>query len=123
MFTGPVLAWVLPARVSGWARRGLPSRVGVANPGRVAVVIGLTVIVALVFGALFASADAAFAHLAGNLFPAFDGADVIARVVVFGVVAAFVLGGAYLTRFPPRLDVLAPAPMRAAAASIAETLM
>ncbi|WP_202918034.1 DUF4153 domain-containing protein [Mycolicibacterium sp. CBMA 295] len=109
---GPFLAWALPARVGGWVRRGLPSRVGVVNPGRVAVVIGLTVLLALVFGALFASADAAFAHLAGNLVPAFDGGDVIARVVVFGIVASFVLGGAYLIRFPPRLDVLAPAPMR-----------
>ncbi|WP_166906673.1 DUF4153 domain-containing protein [Mycobacterium sp. DL440] len=113
VFSAPFLAWALPARVSGWVRRGLPSRVGVANPGRVAVVIGLTVLLAFVFGALFASADAAFAHLVGNLVPTFDGVDAIARVVVFGIVASFVLSGAYLTRFPPRLDVLAPAPMKA----------
>ncbi|MGA5533910.1 DUF4153 domain-containing protein [Mycolicibacterium nivoides] len=113
VFSAPFLAWALPARVSGWVRRGLPSRVGVANPGRVAVVIGLTVLLAFVFGALFASADAAFAHLVGNLVPTFDGVDAVARVVVFGIVASFVLGGAYLTRFPPRLDVLAPAPMKA----------
>lgn len=112
VFTGPFLAWALPGRVSGWVRRGLPNRVGVANPGRVAAVIGLTGLLALVFGALFASADAAFAHLAGNLVPSVDGADIIARVVVFGIVLAFILGGAYLTRFPPRLDALAPAPMR-----------
>lgn len=112
VFAGPFLPWGLGARVRGWVRRGLPSRAGVANPGRVAVVIGLTVVVALVFGALFASADAAFAHFAGNLVPAFDGVDVVSRVVVFGIVVAFVLGGAYLTRFPPRLDALAPAPMR-----------
>ncbi|KHO17906.1 DUF4153 domain-containing protein [Mycolicibacterium setense] len=112
VFAGPFLPWLLPARVSGWVRRGLPNRVGVANPGRVAMVIGLTVVLALVFGALFASADAAFAHLAGSLVPTVDGGDVVARVVVFGIVAALVLGGAYLTRFPPRLDALAPAPMR-----------
>lgn len=112
VFTGPFLPWVLPPRVSGWVRRALPNRVGVANPGRVAVVIGLTVLLALVFGALFASADAAFAHLAGNLVPSFDGVDVVARVVVFGIVTSLVVGGAYLTRFPPRLDALAPAPMR-----------
>jgi hypothetical protein len=112
VFTGPFLPWAVPARVSGWVRRGLPRRVGIANPGRVAVVIGLTALLVLVFGALFASADAAFAHLAGNLIPALDGGDLVARLGVFGVVAAVVLGGAYLTRFPPRLDVLAPAPMR-----------
>lgn len=112
VFTGPFLPWVLPVRVSGWVRRGLPGRVGVANPARVAVVIGLTVLLAVVFGALFASADVAFAHMAGKLVPAFDGVDIAARVVVFGIVVSFVLGGAYLTRFPPRLDALAPAPMR-----------
>jgi hypothetical protein len=112
VFTGPFLPWALPARVSGWVRRGLPSRVGVTKPARVAVVIGLTVLLAVVFGALFASADAAFAHMAGNLVPSFDGVDIAARIVVFGIVASFVLGGAYLTRFPPRLDALAPAPMR-----------
>lgn len=112
VFSGPFLPWLLPARVSGWVRRGMPSRGGVANPGRIAVVVGLTVVMVLVFGALFASADAAFAHWAGTLVPSFDGAEGIARIVVFGIVASFVLGGAYLTRFPPRLDALAPAPMR-----------
>ena len=32
--------------------------------------------------------------------------------VVFGLVVAFVLGGGYLMRFAPRLDAMAPAPMR-----------
>jgi Domain of unknown function (DUF4173) len=109
---GPFLPWVLFGRVSGWVRRGLPRRVGVGNPGRVALVIGLTALLALVFGALFASADAAFAHLAGKLIPEFDGVDFAARTVVFGIVVMFVLAGAYLLRFPPRLDALAPAPMR-----------
>ena len=112
VFTGPFLAWALPGRVSGWVRRALPSRIGIANPRRVAVVVGLTVVVTLVFGALFASADPAFAHLVGSLVPSFHGGDFVARVVVFGIVASFVLGGAYLVRFAPRLDALAPAPMR-----------
>lgn len=112
VLTAPFLAWALPARALGWARRGFSGRVGIANPVRVAVVVGLTVALTLVFGALFASADAAFAHLVGKLMPRFAGADVVARIVVFGMVAAFVLGGAYLTRFAPRLDVLAPKPMK-----------
>ncbi|WKG02852.1 DUF4153 domain-containing protein [Mycolicibacterium sp. HK-90] len=112
VFAGPFLPWGLPARVGGWVRRGVPNRAGVANPGRIAVVIGLTVVLVVVFGALFASADAAFAHFVGNLVPAFDGGEAIARVVVFGIVASFVLGGAYLTRFPPRLDAMAPSPMK-----------
>jgi hypothetical protein len=44
--------------------------------------------------------------------PALNVGDVAARVVVFGMVLAFALGGAYLLRFAPRLDAMAPAPMR-----------
>jgi hypothetical protein len=48
----------------------------------------------------------------GSLMPALDLGDAVARVVVFGVVLAFVLAGAYLIRFAPRLDAMAPKPMR-----------
>lgn len=116
VFTGPFLPWVLAGRVRGWVQRSVresvPSRAGLPSLGRMAIVGAVTVALVLVFGALFAAADPAFAHLAGNLVPALDGADLIARVVVFGIVVAFVLGGAYLTRFAPRLDAMAPPPMK-----------
>jgi hypothetical protein len=116
VFAAPFLPWALPARVSGWVRRSapdlVPHAVGLPKAGRAAAVVAITVVLVLVFGGLFAAADPAFSHLAGNLVPALDVGDVIARVVVFGMVLAFALGGVYLMRFAPRLDALAPAPMR-----------
>ncbi|WP_137146600.1 DUF4153 domain-containing protein [Mycolicibacterium sp. CR10] len=116
VFAAPFLPWALPARVSGWVRRSAPEltprRVDGPKLGRAAAVSAITVALVLVFGGLFAAADPAFAHLIGNVVPSFALGDGVARVLVFGVVAAFVLGGGYLLRFPPRLDALAPAPMR-----------
>jgi hypothetical protein len=116
VFSGPFLPWLLPGRLSGWVGRALrvPERRRTALPklGRAAVVVAVTVVLALVFGGLFAAADPAFAHIVDNLVPELDGVDTVARLVVFGIVLAFVLEGGYLIRFPPRLDAMAPAPMR-----------
>ena len=91
---------------------GTTSRIAFPKLGRAAVVIGVTVVLALVFGGLFTAADPAFAHLVDNLVPEFDGGDIVARLVVAGIVMAFILEGGYLIRFRPRLDDMAPAPMR-----------
>jgi hypothetical protein len=126
VFTGPFLPWLLPGRVSAWVGRALreptrsrpggdiktPRRIALPTLGRAVVVVAVTVVLALVFGGLFVAADPAFAHLVDNMVPSFDGADIIARVAVFGIVAAFVLAGGYLIRFRPRLDAMAPAPMK-----------
>lgn len=116
VFAAPFLPWALPARVFGWVRRAgpdlVPHRVGLPKAGRAAAVGAITVALVLVFGGLFAAADPAFAHLVGNLVPAVNVGDIAARVVVLGMVLAFALGGAYLLRFAPRLDAMAPAPMR-----------
>lgn len=112
----PFVPWLLPARVTGWVRRAapelVPHAVGLARAGRAAAVFAVTLVLLLVFGGLFAAADPAFAHVVGSLVPAFDVGDVVARVVVCGLVVAFVLAGGYLMRFAPRLDVMAPAPMK-----------
>ncbi|MEV0672760.1 DUF4173 domain-containing protein [Mycobacterium sp. NPDC050441] len=116
VFAGPFLPWVLLGRLRGWVyqavRSALPARSGLPSLGRVAAVTGLTVGLVVVFGALFAAADPAFAHLAGNLVPSVVGVDFFSRTAVFGIVVTFVLGGAYLVRFPPRLDAMAPVPMQ-----------
>ena len=113
VFAGPFLPWLLPGRVRGWVGRALHGRArDRPELGRVAVVIGVTVVLALVFGGLFTAADPAFAHLVDNLMPEFDGGDILARLVVAGIVVAFVLEAGYLIRFRPRLDDMAPAPMR-----------
>jgi hypothetical protein len=110
------VALLLPGRVWGVVGRRLrapaPRCIALPTLGRAAVVVAVTVVLALVFGGLFAAADPAFAHLVDNLVPDLDGADIVARLVVLGIVSAFVLEGGYLIRFPPRLDAMAPAPMR-----------
>ena len=87
---------------------------GVGTPRLVRglVVVGITVVLGLVFGALFAAADPAFARLAGNLVPAFSVGEFVARAVVVGMVLAFVFFGGYVVRFAPKLDAMAPKPMR-----------
>jgi Domain of unknown function (DUF4173) len=109
---GPVVPLLVPARVAQWARRAVPDRgagwAGRPSAGRIVVVAAVTVGLAVVFGGLFASADPAFARLVDHLVPAWRGDEFVARAVVFAIVVSFVLSAAYLTRFPPRLDALAP---------------
>lgn len=111
VLTGPLLPLAVPARTAAWARRGLRS---IELPGgrgdlrRLGGVLSVSAMLVLVFGALFAGADAAFAHLLHGLTPRFDAGDLVARGVVFAVLVAFVLGGAHLLRLPPRLDDVAP---------------
>lgn len=94
--SAPFLPFLLPARVSTWAKRAVPEAVppGMSPPklGRAAAVVAITVVLVTVFGGLFAAADPAFAHVIGNIVPSFDAGDVVARVLVFGLVLAFVLG-------------------------------
>jgi hypothetical protein len=117
VFGGPFLAWLAPPRVAGWVQRAVPaSGVGGVSRGRVlraGVVVAVTMALTLVFGGLFASADPAFARVLDGLTPEWSVGQLIARALVFGVVVAFVLIGAYLVRFAPNLDVAAPRPMRA----------
>ncbi|PRC42054.1 DUF4173 domain-containing protein, partial [Mycobacterium sp. ITM-2017-0098] len=109
---GPVVPWVAPARVANWVRRAVPergaARAGLPSASRIAVVAAVTVGLAVVFGGLFASADPAFARLVDQVMPAWRGDEFVSRAVVFAIVVCFVLSAAYLTRFPPRLDALAP---------------
>jgi hypothetical protein len=116
VFTAPFVPWLLPARVIGWVRRAVPEGGitfrGRSSAARIGVVATVTVVLALVFGGLFASADPAFARLIDVLTPDWNLVDAYARALVFGVVVCFVLFGAYLVGFAPNLDVLAPRPMR-----------
>lgn len=116
VITGLLLPSLLPARVIGWARRGIPEGeftwLARLRPARVGVVAALTVFLTLVFGSLFASADPAFARLIDSLIPEWNLSEFRARAVVFSIVLSFVLFGGYLVRFAPKLDALAPQPMR-----------
>lgn len=116
VFAGPFLPWLVPARAFGWARRAVPERgltwSGRPSPARVGIVATVTVVLVLVFGGLFASADPAFARLIDVLIPEWNASEVYARTLVFWVVLCFVLCAGYLMRFAPKLDALAPRPMR-----------
>jgi hypothetical protein len=116
VFSGPFLPWLLPARVVGWVRRAVPEggfiRSGGPSATRLGVVTAITIVLALVFGGLFASADPAFARLIDHVIPAWNLSEIYARTFVFGIVLSFVLFGGFLLRFAPKLDALAPKPMR-----------
>ncbi|MBJ7337630.1 DUF4173 domain-containing protein [Mycolicibacterium sp.] len=116
VFVAPFMPWALPYRVAGWAWRAsselVPRGVGLPKLGRAAAVAAISAALVGIFGGLFAAADPAFAHVVERLVPALDTMDVIARVMVLGIVVVFALSGGYLMHFAPRLDALAPAPMR-----------
>ncbi|HEY5853420.1 MAG TPA: DUF4173 domain-containing protein [Aldersonia sp.] len=114
---GSVVAWFLTTRVAAWTGRGV-RRAGRLDTGgmhttaRVLRVGLVTAALVLVFGALFAGADRAFANLVDTLIPAIEVPDVPGRAVTFVVAAALAAGAAYLLRFPPRFDAVAPRPGR-----------
>jgi len=116
VFTGPFIPALLPARVVGWVRRAVPAGGLTWNDRpsgvRVGIVAAVTVVLALVFGGLFASADVAFARLIDVLVPELNLSEVYARGFVFVIVLCLVLFGGYVVRFAPKLDALAPEPMR-----------
>jgi len=113
---GPFVPWLMHVRVIRWVRRAAPESgsgwAGRPSVTRIAVVAVVTVGLTLVFGGLFVSADPAFARLVDHVVPAWDVDEFVSRAVVFGIVVCFVLFAAYLARFQPRLDNLAPRRMQ-----------
>lgn len=84
------------------ARRG--------RTGNIVVSIVIAVILLLIFGGLFASADAVFAHYVdaafariGNILPALDGGHLILRVFLLAVGMLLAAGGIFLATAPPDL--------------------
>ena len=94
--------------VSRRVRRHAPTHSGawVAVLRATATTVGLLV----VFGALFASADAAFS----SLLPEVDLGVLPLRVFLFGFFTAVACALAFLAAAPPRFDLLAPGPPRPA---------
>ena len=102
-------------RMLPWTVRGVQQ---VRAPGRRDLIwpvvrtglisVGLLV----VFGALFASADPAFAHLVTGAVPDIEVGKLIVRAFVGCFVAGCALALAFTAAAPPRLDTIAPPPGR-----------
>ena len=110
---GVVLPPLATLRGLPWAARGvaaLRSR-GSGDPVRIAVAALVTLGLLGVFGALFSSADAAFARLLGNVLPDFDAGRAFRWVFLFALAGAATLGAVYLVLSSPRWDDR-PAPAR-----------
>lgn len=105
------------ARSLPWIRRGLrnfaPAWRGRHNIGSIARTAGISIFVILVFCALFASADAAFAAL----LPELNLASVPLRVFIFCLTAGIATAAAFLAAAPPNWDSLAPSQGRSVRAS------
>ena len=95
------------ARALPWAARGLHrARQGreIAGLARLMVSLGVTLVLLLVFGALFASADPAFAHLLDRVLPTVDLSDAPRWLFLFPIFAVVALTAAYFGAAPPGID-------------------
>jgi uncharacterized protein DUF4153 len=97
----PAAGW----RGLAWAQRGLARLRGrTRSTVRLGPTITITAVVLLVFGALFASADAVFSRLLGFAVPDVDAGSTLRWIVLFGGAGSLVLGAAFLLLSPPTVD-------------------
>lgn len=110
---GPVSAMEAVVRGLPWVGRGVAAlRGGAGSRARgLAVSVGVTVGLVVVFGALFAGADAVFASVVDAVVPRVDAGSVSWWVVVFAGAAVVTVGAVYLVVAPPP-EVDGPAPAR-----------
>ncbi|MCL7381141.1 DUF4173 domain-containing protein [Streptomyces sp. 35G-GA-8] len=102
-----------PGTVWGW--RGLRARVG-GSRGRLMPVVravGVAAVLLIVFGTLFANADAAFADLLGQLSPDVSVGDGPWRFLLFVIGLVGALGAAHTAAAPLRWDRITVPPGRA----------
>ncbi|MEW1930393.1 DUF4173 domain-containing protein [Streptomyces sp. NPDC088360] len=96
----------------GWAWRGMRGRASGSRSGPALRAGGVTAVLLLVFGALFAGADAAFAGLLGDLMPDASVSDGPWRVLLFAVGVVGALAAAHTAAAPVRWDRLVVGPGR-----------
>ena len=110
MALATLIASIAPFRAVSWFTRGVAG-IRRTGPGqgsgvRIAATVAVSVALLTVFGALFASADAAFAELLSKGIPQFAVGTLVRWCFVF-IAAGFILGGAaYLRAAPPDLSRL-----------------
>ncbi|GAB1688503.1 DUF4153 domain-containing protein [Krasilnikovia sp. M28-CT-15] len=108
---GMVVATVLAAfsvlRALPWVARGLARirRGGTGGSGiRVVATVAVSAALLVVFGALFASADAAFSRMLDSIVPDMRVDTVVRWCFIFAVTAGLLSGAAYLRAAPPDLS-------------------
>lgn len=99
---GLALPWWLADRATGFS--GPARRAGAAVRG-----VLIAVLLVLVFGALFAGADAVFLDVVEAVVPAVSFGDLPARLAVLVLVLGVALAAARLAAGPPNWDILSPA--------------
>jgi hypothetical protein len=103
----PVMA---PFRSPLWIVRGLRRQ---RDDGpRIMIAIAISVLLLLVFGGLFASADAEFRHVLGSLLPPLKATEVGRAILCFLIVGVVACGVAFLSAARPKYDEIAPAAAR-----------
>ncbi|MEV7872380.1 DUF4173 domain-containing protein [Streptomyces sp. NPDC088124] len=98
-----------------WALRGLRERAG-GTRGRVVPVLralAVAAVLLVVFGTLFASADAAFAELLGSLIPDVSDSGAPSQLLLFGFGLCGALAAAHTAASPPRWDRVTVRPGKA----------
>lgn len=108
LLLGCVIPPVAVVRSLPWSIAGLTRfpRGGGSALGRTSATIGVSLALLVVFGALFSSADAAFASLLDEAVPDVSVDDVARWALLFPALAAGLLGGALLLAAPPDLTGL-----------------
>lgn len=98
-----------------WAGRGLIASARNGNSRaalRGAAVAVVTVVLLLVFGALFASADVVFGNLVDSVLPDLSLTTLPMRIFFLLLVTAMALAAASIAAVPPRFDTIASGPPR-----------
>ncbi|HEX2772531.1 MAG TPA: DUF4173 domain-containing protein, partial [Micromonosporaceae bacterium] len=109
---GLLLACVIPPiaviRSLPWARTGVVRAGGISgrSVGRTGAVVAASLALLIVFGALFSSADAAFADLLDSVTPDISAGSVSRWMFLFPTIAVGLLGAAFLLTAPPDLGGL-----------------
>ncbi|MFK3982485.1 DUF4153 domain-containing protein [Micromonospora sp. NPDC050397] len=108
IFFSVLLAPAAVFRSRRWAASGIrqADRTGQTGFGRGLATAAVSIALLVVFGALFASADAVFANLLDALLPELSVATVFRWIFVGGTVGAGLLGAAYVLSSPPDLSGL-----------------
>lgn len=107
MTTAAVMAPIAGFRALPWIARGITAaRRGGGNGLRITATVAVSMALLVVFGSLFASADAAFAELISAAVPDVDGTTVARWIFVFVVATSLLGGAAFLRAAPPDLTGL-----------------